>query len=163
MSSADSSWRVGAIFRSCVRNGRDREWAEARLTESIGKRNAASLAETWFRQDPFFNTIDDARAPGLKTPAGFSASVIDKERERFRVRVAENEAIRFLSNTPPPDEERVHAALAEICADGEPGALYELRKSGMFGMIKEFFLQGKSQEEVRDLIADPAPACEPSL
>ena len=52
MSHPDKSHRVGAIYRCCVRYGKDKAWAHEQLSAMIHHNtgyNPTNLADIWFR------------------------------------------------------------------------------------------------------------------
>ena len=59
MSHSDTSWRVGAIYRCCVRYNKDMLWAQQKLEELckrseedkiIAGHSYPQLAQIWFRR-----------------------------------------------------------------------------------------------------------------
>ena len=72
----DPSWRVGAVFRACVRYGMDRDWAETKLAEQIGASSAQKLCGIWFRKDPI-------SGPASGPPPGYKLSVIERARNAY--------------------------------------------------------------------------------
>ncbi len=124
----DTSWRVGAIFRACVRYHLSREAASERLSEVLRyKDEVERLVDIWFREDPYFKSRIgyEAWRNGIldrDEVAGYRPSVIQASRDAWSDHEADRRAEIFLEENKMPSAEELRGLLVALTSPSSPAA-----------------------------------------